>query len=203
MKRVAAGDGERHHPQRDHRREVERRNADDDAERLEDDVAVHVARDVGQRPAHEQRRDAAGELDDVDAAAQRAARLAEQLAVLADDQPRRGRRSALRAARGSGRGRGPGRAAASLARRGRPPPRAAQASSTCSGDASRTAATSSRRCRRGCRWCGGRGPSPATQRPPIRFRPRWLSLVSFARGMSLTCCPSTVSFAEILKLTPG
>ena len=143
--RVAAGDGDRHHPQRDHRREIERRNADDDAERFAHDVAIDIARDVRQRLAHQQRGNAAGELDDVDAAAQRSPRprsaacrsrgrcqsassIEVRLQQFADSG------TATRARSGDGVARQPGKAAAA----------AAQASSTCSGDASRTSATTSR-----------------------------------------------------------
>ena len=49
------------------------------------DIAVDVAGDVGQRLAHQLRGDAAGKLDDVDAAPHRTAGLAQELAVFADD----------------------------------------------------------------------------------------------------------------------
>ena len=56
------------HPQRHHRREVERRDADADADRMADGFAIDVAGDVLERLAHDQRRHAAGELDHFDAA---------------------------------------------------------------------------------------------------------------------------------------
>jgi hypothetical protein len=66
--RVAAGDRDREHPHRHHRREVERRDAGDDAERLADRVDVDAGRDLLGELALEQVRDAAGELDDLEAA---------------------------------------------------------------------------------------------------------------------------------------
>ena len=66
--RVAARDGDREHPHRHHRREVERRDARDHAERLADRVGVDAGGDVLGVPALEQVRDAAGELDDLQAA---------------------------------------------------------------------------------------------------------------------------------------
>ena len=73
------------HPERHHRGEVERRDAHADAERLADGVAVDAARDVGQDLAHQERRDAAGEFDHLDAPAHVAARFDEGLAVFAGD----------------------------------------------------------------------------------------------------------------------
>ena len=73
--RVAAGERHREHPERDHHREVERRDADADADRVADRLAVDVAGDVRQRLAHEQAGDAAGELDHLDAALDRGPRL--------------------------------------------------------------------------------------------------------------------------------
>ena len=49
-------------------------------------LAVDLPGDVGQRLAHDQAGDAAGELDDLDAALDRRPRLGERLAVLARDQ---------------------------------------------------------------------------------------------------------------------
>ena len=66
--RVAAGDGDRVHPHRHHDREVERRDAGDDAERLAERVRVDAAGDLVVELALEQLRDAAGELDDLAAA---------------------------------------------------------------------------------------------------------------------------------------
>ena len=86
--RVAADDRDREHPERDHRREVERRDARADADRVADRLAVDLPGDVRQRLAHDQAGHAAGELDDLDAALDRRSRLGERLAVLARDQAR-------------------------------------------------------------------------------------------------------------------
>ena len=66
--RVAAGDRDREHPHRHHRREVERRDAGADADRLALRPAVDAGADVLAELALQQLRDAAGELDDLDAA---------------------------------------------------------------------------------------------------------------------------------------
>ena len=66
--RVAAGDRVGAHPQRHHRREVEGRDAGDDAERLADVVDVDAGRGLLGEPALEQLRDADGELDVLQAA---------------------------------------------------------------------------------------------------------------------------------------
>ena len=84
--RVAAGDRDRKHPERHHRREVERRDPDADADRMADRLAVDLPGDVGERLAHEQAGNAAGELDHLDAALDRGPRFGERLAVLARDQ---------------------------------------------------------------------------------------------------------------------
>ena len=81
--RVAARDRERVHPHRHHRREIERRDAGDHAERLADGVAVDVGRDVLRELALEEVRQPAGELDDFDPAIDLAKRVGEDLAVLA------------------------------------------------------------------------------------------------------------------------
>ncbi len=65
---VAAGDGDRIHPHRHHGREVERRDAGDDAERLAVGPAVDLGADIAAVLALQEMRDAAGEIDDVDAA---------------------------------------------------------------------------------------------------------------------------------------
>ena len=83
--RVPARERERVHPHRDHRREVERRDAGDDAERLAVARRVDAGRDLLGRLALHQVRDAAGELDDLQAALHLAARVVEGLAVLAGD----------------------------------------------------------------------------------------------------------------------
>ena len=83
--RVPAGDGDRHHPQRNQGREIERRNADHHTHRFADGMAVDIPRNVGQSLSHQLGGNAAGKFDDVKPAPQRAARLAQQLAVFADD----------------------------------------------------------------------------------------------------------------------
>ena len=83
--RVPAGDGDRHHPQRNQGREIERRNADHHTHRFADGMAVDIPRNVGQRLSHQLGGNAAGKFDDVKPAPQRAVRLAQQLAVFADD----------------------------------------------------------------------------------------------------------------------
>ena len=88
MKRVAAGDRDREHPHRHHRGKVERRDAGDDAERLAERVAVDAGADVLGEFALEQVRDAAGELDDLDAALHLALGVGEHLAVLGRDDGR-------------------------------------------------------------------------------------------------------------------
>ena len=62
---------------------VERRDADADAERLADRLAIDAARDVLDRLAHEQRRNPAGELHHLDPAPHIAARFHQRLAMLA------------------------------------------------------------------------------------------------------------------------
>ncbi len=83
---VPAGDGEREHPHRHHRREVERRDAGDDTEGLADRGHVHTGGDLGGQLALELLRDAAGQLDDLQAAGDLAQRVAVHLAVLGGDQ---------------------------------------------------------------------------------------------------------------------
>ena len=80
---IAARDGEREHPHRHHRREVERRDAGDDPERLPDGVAVDVGRHVLGELALEEVRQAAGELDHLESAADLAHRVRQHFAVLA------------------------------------------------------------------------------------------------------------------------
>ena len=80
--RVAAGDGRREHPHRHHRREVERRDAGHDPERLADLVDVDAARHLLAEPTLEQVRDAAGELEVLEATGDLAQRVGRDLAVL-------------------------------------------------------------------------------------------------------------------------
>ena len=83
---VAGGDRHRRHPQRHHDREVERGDAGDDAERLAEGEDVDPGGDLVRVVALEQLRDAAGELDDLQAAADLALGVGEDLAVLGGDQ---------------------------------------------------------------------------------------------------------------------
>ena len=84
--RVPARDRDREHPHRHHGREVERRDAGGDAERLAQRPAVDAAADRVAVLALQQLRDAAGELDDLEPARDLAARIGEHLAVLARDE---------------------------------------------------------------------------------------------------------------------
>ena len=70
------------HPQRHHRREVERRDAGDDAERLAHRVHVDVGGGLLGESTLQQRGDAARELDVLDAARELAGRVGPHLAVL-------------------------------------------------------------------------------------------------------------------------
>jgi hypothetical protein len=90
---VAAGERDRVHPHRDHHREVERRDAGDDTERLAQGPVVDAGRDLVGEVALQQLRDAAGELDDVDPTCDLALRVGEDLAVLGGDH--RGQRVAV------------------------------------------------------------------------------------------------------------
>ena len=80
---VAARDRGRPHPHGHHRREVERRDSGDDAERLPDRVDVDPGRGLLGVLALEQGRDAAAVLDDLEPARHLAERVGEHLAVLA------------------------------------------------------------------------------------------------------------------------
>ena len=80
---VAAGDGRAELPHRDHRREIERRDAGDDAERLAHRIEIDVGSGaVGELALH-QMRNAAGEFDHLDAALDVALSVGDGLAVLA------------------------------------------------------------------------------------------------------------------------
>ena len=83
---VAARDRRRPHPHRNHRREVERRDARDHAHRLADRVHVDPRRDLLRELAFEQGRDPAGELDHLEAAGHLAQGIGENLAVLGDEE---------------------------------------------------------------------------------------------------------------------
>ena len=80
--RVAAGEGVGEHPHRDHRREVERRDPGDDAERLADRVHVDPAGGLLGVVTLDQLRDPARVLDVLEAAGDLAHRVGEHLAVL-------------------------------------------------------------------------------------------------------------------------
>ena len=71
-----------------HRREVERRDAGDDAERLADRVDVDARRGLLGEAALQQRRDPAAELDHLEPARDLAQRVGEHLAVLGREQLR-------------------------------------------------------------------------------------------------------------------
>ena len=83
---VPRRDGDRVEPHGHHGREVERRDDADDAERLADRVDVDLRRDALGVAALEQVRDAAGELDDLEAARHLTERVGEDLAVLGGDE---------------------------------------------------------------------------------------------------------------------
>jgi len=82
---VAAGDGDREHPQRHHRREIERRDAGDHAQRRVFAPAVDIAADVHRVLALEQMRNAAGEFHYFQTAGDFALRIRQDLAMLGGD----------------------------------------------------------------------------------------------------------------------
>ena len=102
--RVPAGERHREHPHRHHRREIERRDARADAERLQPRVRVDAAADRLGVLALQQVRRADGELDDLDAALHRAHRVEKHLAVLLADERRELLLVLLDAARETGSG---------------------------------------------------------------------------------------------------
>ncbi|MNZ45270.1 hypothetical protein D3C78_629200 [compost metagenome] len=83
---VAGGDGHREHPQRDHRREVERRDAGADADRLQHGEGVHAAGDVVGQLAELQVADGGGMLDHFQAAEDIALGVRQGLALLGGEQ---------------------------------------------------------------------------------------------------------------------
>ncbi|MGY4375356.1 hypothetical protein ACVWZ3_002995 [Bradyrhizobium sp. i1.3.6] len=83
---VAAGDGRGKLPHRDHRREVERRNARNDAERLAHGIDVDPGAGAFGIFALHQMRDAAGELRDFEAALNVALGIRHGLAMLTREQ---------------------------------------------------------------------------------------------------------------------
>src|ERR1051326_3507438 len=82
-KGVPARQRQREHPHRNHRREIERRDPDTNAERLQQRLAIDAPRQIFERITEKQRRDAAGVLDVLDPAISTAARLGERLAMFA------------------------------------------------------------------------------------------------------------------------
>ncbi len=83
--RVARCNGHRKHPARHHAREVERRDAGDDAQRLARGPVVDTRRNLLGVVALQQLRDAAGKLDDVDTARHFPLRIRKHLAVFGRD----------------------------------------------------------------------------------------------------------------------
>ena len=83
---VAAGDRHRIHPHRHHGREVERRDAGDDAERLAVGMGVDRRADMAGELALQEMRDAAAEIDHLDAALDLADGIGVGLAVLGRDR---------------------------------------------------------------------------------------------------------------------
>ncbi|MCY1400865.1 hypothetical protein D9M71_159690 [compost metagenome] len=83
---VAAGDRQRKHPQRDHRREVERGDADADAQGLDPAGGVDLAGNVFHRLAHHQARHVGGVFSHLDAAPDIALGVGIGLAGLAGQQ---------------------------------------------------------------------------------------------------------------------
>ncbi|KEH14699.1 hypothetical protein GY15_02625 [Delftia sp. 670] len=83
---VARRNGHREHPHRHHHREIEGRDARDHAQGLAQRPVVDAGGDLVGEIALEQLRNAAGEFHDVDAAADFALRIGEDLAVLGRDR---------------------------------------------------------------------------------------------------------------------
>ena len=83
---VPAGKRERQEPQRDHGREVERRDRRHDAHGLPDELDVHPRRDPFEVLALQQVRDRAGRLDRLDPAHDLAAGVFERLAHVLGDE---------------------------------------------------------------------------------------------------------------------
>ncbi|MDI2022947.1 hypothetical protein PJL18_03491 [Paenarthrobacter nicotinovorans] len=84
--RVAGGDGHRSHPQRNHDREVERRDTGYHAQRLAEGENIDARGDLVRVVTLEQLRNATSELDDLQATADLALGVREDLAVLGGDQ---------------------------------------------------------------------------------------------------------------------
>ena len=168
---VAARERDREHPQRHHRREVERRDAGHHAERLPHRVAVDAGADFFGELALEQLRNAGGELDHLDAPLHLAGGVRRDLAVFGGDDRGQARAGRARAARGSASGCAPAAAAASpptagtrRSRRSRPrPPRPCR----------RTRRGGSARRWPGCRRRRSDRSAPSTSWPPMKCGTRW------------------------------
>ena len=178
--RVAARERRRPHPHRDHRREVERRDPGDDAERLADRVDVDPGRGLLGEAALEQRRDPAAELDHLEPARDLAERVGGDLAVLEREQPREVLAVVVEELADAEEELGAARRARARARRGTPAFAACTARST----------SSARREVDGARLHAGRG--VVDRRPSARTAPRsglppiqWLiGLTGLAGGAS-------------------
>ena len=85
---IAASDGDAEHPHRDHGREVERRDAGDNAKRLAHGIDVDAGAGAFGIFALLQMRDAAGEFDHLDAAQHIAARIRQHLAMFGGEHGR-------------------------------------------------------------------------------------------------------------------
>ena len=85
---VAAGERRREFPHRDHGREIERRDAGDDAKRLAHGIKIDARTGAVAVFALEQVRNAAGEFDDFEAALDVALGVGKRLAVLGGQEPR-------------------------------------------------------------------------------------------------------------------
>ena len=83
---ISGDDGDGQRPQRHHAREVERRDGRHHPERVAVGDVVYASGDVADGLAHEQARHPAGELDDLDAAADLATGVPGVLAVLQGDE---------------------------------------------------------------------------------------------------------------------
>ena len=118
---VAAGDGRAELPHRDHRGEVERRDAGDDAERLAHRIDVDAGAGAVGELALEQMRDAAGKFDDLDAALDVALRIGNGLAMLARERSRQAAHCRARRDRGISSARARGAAGWWRPRRAAPP----------------------------------------------------------------------------------
>src|SRR5438105_1064791 len=81
--RIAAGNRHRIHPERDHRGEIEGRDACANAERLADGVAINSAGNILEALAHEQRGHATSEFDHLDPAPNVTARFDQGFPMLA------------------------------------------------------------------------------------------------------------------------